>query len=130
VEQVCGCREIQHDYKEGTNLTPHLHWYPTTNDAGNVVWQLEYVVVRGGTVVGSSTTISVTQAAGGVAWTQKRADFTEIDGSSFKIGDQIHFRLFRDYTHLSDTYGEDAAAATFGFHYQVDSLGSRQITTK
>lgn len=130
VEQVCSCREIQHDYKEGTDITPHIHWYPTTTDAGNVVWQLEYLIVRGGVIVGGSTTITVTQAAGGTAWLQKRADWTAIDGADLKIGDQIHFRLFRDYTHESDTYEFDAAVATFGFHYQVDSLGSASIVTK
>lgn len=30
----------------------------------------------------------------------------------------------------ADTYGSDAAVATFGVHYQVNSLGSRQIATK
>jgi hypothetical protein len=130
IEEVSGCREIQHDYLQGSNITPHIHWYPTTNDAGNVVWQLEYCIVRGGNVVGAATTITVTQAAGGVAWTQKRADWTAITGTGLQIGDQIHFRLFRDYNHASDTYEHDAAAATFGFHYQVDTVGSRTITAK
>jgi hypothetical protein len=37
-EQVFGSIEIDHMYKEGTDILFHVHWMPTTATAGNVKW--------------------------------------------------------------------------------------------
>lgn len=129
MEQVSVDLELNHNWKEGTILKPHVHWMPTTTGAGNVNWQLEYVIVQDEAVVGASTTINVIVATPGVAWQQEFAAFPDIDASAFTIGAQAFFRLFRDPTD-NDTYGTDAAIATFGVHVQVDTLGSRQVGTK
>lgn len=131
-EEVSGTLEIQHDYSNGTDLVPHIHWYATNANAGNVKWQLEYVIVdvsTGGTVT-SSTTISVTDATPATAWKLVTTNFSAISGTSIEIGDQIHFKLFRDPSDVSDTYGSDVATATLGFHYQVDSFGSATAISK
>lgn len=127
-EEVSGAFELQHDYKEGTNIVPHIHWYTTDTGAGNVKWQLEYYI-KSGTSEYTGTT-SVTTAATGTAWEEIRSDFPAITGTNFTIGMQIHFRLFRDPTDAADTYASDAALGTFGIHYEVDTVGSRQISTK
>lgn len=127
--ELHGNVELLHDYKEGTNITPHIHWYPTNTNTGNVVWGLEYTIQGStGTIVSGTGSVIVT--ASGTSWLQHRDDILEITGTNLKIGDQIHFRLFRDGANISDTYNDGAAIATFGFHYQIDTLGSRQITTK
>jgi hypothetical protein len=128
-EQIFGAMEINHDYKEGTDLYPHVHWAPTDANSGNVVWQLTYEI-REGTTVAETDTITVTDAAGGTAWEEMRADFDAIDGTGITIGYQFVFRLFRDPGHASDTYAHDAALLTFGLHYQVDGWGSRSLTAK
>lgn len=128
-EEVSAVAELNHNWREGTILKPHVHWLATTNDAGNVHWQLEYVIVQDGDVVGAGDTIEVTQAASGVAWTQQFASFPDIVATGYTIGAQIFFRLFRDPTD-ADTYGHDAAIATFGLHVQLDTMGSRQVGTK
>jgi hypothetical protein len=128
-EEVSIVLELNHNWAEGTLIKPHVHWYPTTTDAGNVNWQMEYVFVASDAVVGASTTINVIQAAGGVAWTERFASFADIVTTGLLIGTQMHVRLFRDPTD-SDTYGADAALATFGLHVLIDSLGSREVTAK
>lgn len=130
LEQVSAVVEMNHNWAESTIIKPHVHWYPTTNGAGNVMWQLEYAVVGAGDTVPASTTITVTQAAGGVAWASFFAAFPDIDLAGFTIGAQMHLRLFRDPTIGADTYGADAALATFGLHVLVDSFGSRLPATK
>lgn len=35
--------QIPHDYAEGTDMVPHLHWIPTTSEVYTGVWALEYV---------------------------------------------------------------------------------------
>lgn len=128
-EELDGVMELQHDYKEGTDIIPHLHWYPTNANAGNVKWQLEYYLRQDNTVKLIGTT-SIVSAASGIAWDETRASFPVISGATLTIGTQIHFRLFRVPTDAADTYASDAAVATFGVHYECDTVGSRQTTTK
>lgn len=129
-EEVSGVIEIDHDYEEGTDLIPHIHWLPTDAGAGDVVWQLEYTILDDGDIAGSSTTITVQTSTNSTAWENVRSSFPTIDGTGLTINDQIFFRLFRDPTDGNDTYGSDAAAATIGFHYQANSLGSTGVVTK
>ena len=129
-DELHGSLENLHDYLEGSDIVPHVHWCPTTTDAGNVKWQIEYIwISRTGTIT-TSTTIAVTTAAGGTAWTLKRSDFPTVDGTGRNIGDRFMFRIFRDPADAADTYGFDAAILDVGIHYEKDMMGSRGITTK
>lgn len=122
--------ELNHDYAEGTTLKPHVHWGPTTNAAGNVTWWMEYVIIADDTVASTSTTISATVAAPETAWEFGFTALPDIPCPACVIGNQVAVRFYRDPTHSSDTYAADAATLTFGFHVQVDTLGSRGVGTK
>jgi len=129
-DELHGSIETLHDYLEGSDIIPHVHWMPSTNDAGDVKWQLEYIwISRTGTVAGS-TTIDVTVAAGGTAWTLHRSDFPTIDGTGRNIGDRFIFRIFRNPADGADTYAHDAAIMDFGVHFERDTMGSRQVAAK
>jgi hypothetical protein len=130
VDELHGSIEILHDYLEASNIVPHIHWCPTTTDVGNVKWQLEYIWINGAGTIGAATTISVTTAAGGTAWVAKRSDFSAISGAGMAIGSRFMFRVFRNPADAADTYAFDAAMLDFGLHYERDTLGSRQVTTK
>lgn len=129
-EEVSGVVEINHNYEEGTDIVPHIHWYPTTADSGTVRWQLEYTILYSGDTASTSTTIAIDDATDSTAWKGALTNFAAIDGTGLTIGGQIHFRLFRDPTHTNDTYGADAAAATLGFHYKADTIGSKTTSSK
>ena len=129
INEAHGNFELQHDYKEGTNLSPHIHWYPTNTNVGNVKWNIDYYISRG-TKAALSGTISVVASTQSVAWEEIRSDFPNIVGSSLNIGNQIHFRIYRDPTDAEDTYGSDAAIATLGVHYEIDTIGSRDMDDK
>lgn len=129
-QSASGCVEIPHNYAQGTDITPHVHWNSTSVNAGNVKWQLEYNVADSGQIPLTASTTNSIQAAPGHNNYSQRADFYPIPGSGRTIGGQICFRLFRDSTDAEDTYGDAGEVQTFGFHYQRDSLGSRTITTK
>ena len=129
-EQLFGTIELQHDYHEGEDITPHIHWMPVNANAGNVNWQLSYAVIEDGTAAPIvSGDLNTVVAAPGVAWQPARTDFAAISNANLRIGQQIAFRLFRDPT-ASDTYASDAMLLTFGIHYPIDTIGSRLITTK
>lgn len=129
-EQLYGCIELLHDYKEGTDLRPHIHYVPTTSGAGNVKWNLEYSLASNNVTFPSTTTIAVVDTVSGIAWRHKAVEFPVISGAGLTIGTQIMFRLFRNPSDVQDTYTGDAGLLTFGLHVQIDSDGSRQIFSK
>jgi len=130
VEDISACKELNHDYREGTAIVFHVHWYPTTSAIGNVKWQLEYYITDHDSTPVKGT-IAIVAPAGGVAWAAKRADFAALDlGVMATIGAQIHFRFFRNPADVQDTYAADAAVATVGYHYQTNSRGSSSISEK
>lgn len=129
LNELHGAFEIQHDYKVGSDIVPHVHFYPTTTGAGNVKWNMEYWI-KDDNIAPITGTISSTTAVNGIAWEEIRTNLATVVGTNIKIGSQFHFRLWRDPNDVADTYGADAAIGTVGIHYECDTLGSRQITTK
>ena len=130
-EYVSGSFELQHDYKEGSNITFHVHWQGKAAPAGgtdNVQWQLEYTVAQQGQTLNATTTI-VIETAYTTQYQLVRSDFPAIDGTNFDIGDQFLFKLSR-IAASADEYGGDAFLTTCGLHYEIDTIGSRQIVTK
>ncbi|MBU1457047.1 MAG: hypothetical protein KKD01_20220 [Proteobacteria bacterium] len=130
-EKVHGGFELQHDYKEGTDLTFHVHWQgidaPTGTD--NVQWRLNYIVARDGVTLAAATAFDSPDTAIDTQYRCYRTDFAAITGTTFKIGDQFMFTLTR-VAATGDAYAGDALIETAGIHYQVDTLGSRSIATK
>lgn len=131
-EKVHGGFELQHDYKEGTDLLFHVHWQGIAAPAGgtdNVQWRLTYIVARDGVALAAATTIDSPDIAITTQYGNYRNDFGAITGTNFKIGDQFMFTLTR-VAAVSDDYAGDCLIQTAGIHYQVDTLGSRTIGTK
>lgn len=130
LEELHWANELQHDYKENTDIQPHMHLYPTTDAVGDIKFTLEYYIKKNGTTATQGTTTFVT-SSGGTAWEEIRINFDDvIDGTNLEIASQCHFRIFRDPSDVQDGYTNDVAIATVGYHYEVDTIGSRQITTK
>lgn len=128
-EQVFASLELDHDWAEGTILYPHVHWCPSSNNAGTVQWSIDYIICSDDTVAGAAVTTTVTQTSPGVAWTQKRADFSPtIATTGLKIGTQLSIRLYRNPG--NDSYPDDAGLITFGLHVILNTLGSSQLGTK
>ena len=131
VEEVHFNVQLPHSYKHGSDIYPHVHWSPTTANAGNVVWQLEYTWANINGTFGAATTIASTaDAAGGTAWVHNMATFAAITGTGKTLSSMLVCRLFRDGSHGSDTYADDAALLEFDIHYEMDTVGSRQVAAK
>jgi len=136
-DQGSGSIEVPHDYKEGTNLTFHVHWGANDAPSGTdyVNWELTYSISRDGAVFQAATVIEK-ETAYDTQYEWVRSDFDAIDGSTkgpggtgVKIGDQFNFTLKR-IAAAGDVFSGEALVATLGFHYQCDTLGSRSIATK
>jgi hypothetical protein len=128
-DEVYGSFELPHDYKEGTALYPHLHWSPSSTDTGNCVFTVVYsIAIVNGVFGTTSTALSFTQAGAGVALTNQLIDSSAvIAGTGRKIGDIIVFRLARP---TGDAFTGDAFLHSFGVHYEIDTMGSRQRLVK
>jgi len=117
--------EMQHAYREGSDLELHIHWAPTTVGAGNVKWQVYYSWVSKDGIYTAPALLSVVAAARGQAWQNTYSTFGVISGVGRTINSQLVLQLFRDPSDVADTYAGDAALIAFGIHYEKDTVGSR-----
>lgn len=129
-EQVYFTIQLQHSYKQGSNIKPHVHWAPTTTNAGNVKWFFEYTWSNIGGTFGAPTTISVVDAAAGTAWQHQLSSLPDITGTSKTISSMLMCRLYRNPADGSDTYPDDVAFLQFDVHYEMDTVGSREASSK
>ena len=133
-EQVYFTAQIPHNYKIGGKIEAHVHWGPSDTGAGDVIWCLEYSIANIGDVFPASATIDVTIATTETANDHIYTDIGDIDVSSITevtdISTMLICRLYRESSSGSDTYASDAYLYEIDFHYEIDSLGSQDETSK
>lgn len=126
-------RQINHDCQQGTvTIVPHIHWRKTTAASGDVVWRLEYKLAAVGGDFGNFVQVGTDKKTPIAATTDNstatRHLITSFGDLSVTVGlsTMIVFKLTRMASDtVNDTYGADALAISFDFHYPVDSPGSR-----
>lgn len=121
--------QLPHDYKEGTDLVPHIHWAPTTTGTYTGTWTLNligWLTIDTGEPVTAVQTVTAAFSGSLTAFEMQSQNFSDvIPGAGRKISSIIHARLA-----LSLTAGASCALCGLDAHYQVDRLGSRQVTAK
>jgi hypothetical protein len=132
--------QMPHDWKEGTDIEPHVHWVSadTAGASGtDVCWGLEYTWANINGTFGNTTLIygdTQSNGAGETITVDKHyyTDLTTISGSGKTISSMLVCRLFRDAAGVggTDDYDDDAGLLEIDFHYQVDTIGSRTETAK
>ncbi len=130
-EEISFVAQLPHSYKEGTNITPHVHWIPDVNDTGTARWGLIYEWVnRDGTFSGT-TTIYADQVIDQRINDQVKTFFSAISGAGKTISSTLICTLFRNSSHVNDDLnGMDLLLLEIDFHFEMDMVGSRQILTK
>jgi hypothetical protein len=111
-----------HDYKPGSTVNLHVHWSPTVAAAGDVVFGFQYSFARGYSVDAfpASSTVTVTQAASGSAYTHQIAETADLTIANFETDGLLLVRVYRDGDNVADTYGSPIALYTIDMHYQSD----------
>jgi hypothetical protein len=121
--------QITHGYKEGSVLTPHIHWCPTTTATYTGTWTLEYsewLSVATGTSLSGVTTLTAAFNSAMTAFQMQSQDFSStMTGTNRKISCINQFRLS-----LSLSAGTSCVLAGLDAHFLRDSLGSDAITSK
>lgn len=128
-EQVFFSVQIPHKYKEGTDLKPHVHWAPQTTSTGTVTWKLEYTIADFNGTFGNTSTITMQDPGDGTINKHQKTASGTIDGSGCGISCMLICRLYRDVSDGDDFVG-DAALLEVDFHFEIDTIGSRQESTK
>lgn len=116
--------QLPHSYKAGTNLKPHVHFFNKNNNAGNIVWGLEYNCIAVNSTFSGTTTLSTVTIANGGTDKHSYAEIPEITGTNFGASTMCVCRVYRDATNGADTYGSDSYLMEIDFHFQKDKIGT------
>ena len=124
--------QLPHKYKVGTDIYPHVHWTTATGTPTrtNVVWGLEYTVIKiGGSFPSTtlSTGNSIISGIASIAGTGQHliTSLPAISGSNIDISTIIVCRLYRATADANDTFANEVGLLSMDFHYQIDTEGSR-----
>ncbi len=125
--------QIPHNYKEGSDIKPHIHWTPCdrgNEENGNTVgWKIDYSWANSDAVFASSTTVDLSHACSGTDDQHEMTDSGTITGTNKDISGVLQIRLYRSDTNADDTWVGATTALSpaileFDLHYEIDSLGS------
>lgn len=129
--------QIPHDYKEGSDLYPHVHWTTVagTPSGTDVVWGLEYTITAiGGTFPYTVTvmTNTLTPECGPASGSGQHliSGFSSVSGTGLGVSTIMVCRLFRAATNAADTFANAVGLLGFDLHYEQDTQGSRNQWTK
>lgn len=127
MNEMFGNVELPHDiYISGDAvLRPHIHRMWSTTETATWIWYLDYTIRKvWETYTTSPVKISITTDI-----TARVANISEfgpdISLSWLALWDTISFRIYRIPTG-NDTYGGLMCLSQIGFHYQRNTVGSRQ----
>lgn len=126
--------QMPHDWAEGTDIFPHIHWAPSENGAAGPTvprWGLQYAWLNIGETFTSYTTIygTITYPTSEVLVKDRQyltpLGTAGINGSEKKISSMLVCRIFRDGSSGEDTFAGLAGALEVDFHYERNTIGSR-----
>ncbi len=131
-EQVSMICQMHHNWRQGSELRPHLHWIQKQAAFPN--WLLEYRMYDNGElppVVWTKAVIATNVFTYVATDILQMSSFPAIDASSLsEVSAFIDFKLFRDTVDGSgefggaDPVGTPVLAKEFDVHFMIDSLGS------
>ena len=123
-EGIAGVARVPRQWKEGSSISPVVHWSKTTSASGTVLWQWRYRYADMGLDVSSWSEwldgIEI-KNAGQVAERHARSDLPDFTISA-ETGAVIHWGLRR--LGGSDTYGADAQLYALSLNLKLDRVGS------
>jgi len=131
--------QIPHNYKVGSDIYLHIHWTPGPNGAtenGNTVgWKIDYTWAGISDTFGAIATVDCSDACDGTDHKHQMTPDVQISGTGKGISSMLMCNIKRTDTGTDDTWAGTASGALpilleVDFHYQIDTVGSRERTTK
>ena len=122
--------QLPHGWFEGTDLKFHVHWMPETTNAGNIIWELQYMWENVNGVFSTTVLITSTTAAPGVINQHTIAGVDDLLATDRKISSMIIGCLTRRGASGDDTFTGKARLLEADFHIKWDTTGSKKLFTK
>ena len=115
---------VPHEVSVGKTMFPNIRWSPNATSTGVVRWGIEFMLAELDTgIFKDSVTIYLEQAGAGtldkLQVIEAAATIVAPLPETLIVG-----RIFRDSSHVNDTFVGDAALHVAGLHYQADALGT------
>lgn len=126
--------QLNHDWKAGSAINPHIHWWQTENNTPNLM--IQYRWQKNGSAKTTAWS-SLPWAANAFTWTAGTLNQITGFGSisapvGYGISDILQIRFMRDSTNASglfagaDPFTTDVSTTSADVHIEVDMLGSHQ----
>lgn len=124
-------QEFAHDGKEGTTATFHIHFVSRTNVAADraVKWQLEYSQANRNGVFPAPTTVSYEAVIPANTAANTHMAFDIATFTTGNIAGQMFVRLTR-IAAAGTAPAADPIVIGVHYHYEIDTVGSRDIFAK
>lgn len=133
--------QLPHTYKLGTDISAHIHWTPGqrgTAESGKYVgWKLVYTWANIDGTFPAMATLDLSDACDGTNDKHQMTPAVVIDGhtASKGISSMLICHVTRTDTGADDDWvstvsGQLPFLLEVDFHFEIDTMGSRQIGTK
>lgn len=126
-ERVSFLTQMPHKYAEGTDIKPHVHFQLEDDTDCNVRWELtcDWTNVKG--TVDDVGAVTADCESGGATTDHEVCGLGTYTGTGKGLSSMFNCTLRRKSSHANDTCNsKDACLMEADFHYQIDTLGSRQ----
>lgn len=131
--------QLPHGYKESSDIRVHLHWTPGARGGAEttalVGWKVLYTWANIGAAFPVMATADLSSACTSTDWAHIMTPSVVISGTGKNISSQLVCQVTRtdtgaDDTWASSTSGQLPMLLEVDFHYQANTIGSREVGTK
>ena len=131
--------QMPHGYKKGSDLHVHIHWTPGTRgneeNGATVGWKIDYSWANIDGTFPSMSTADLSDACGGVDHGHQMTDAVVVSGDGKGLSSMLLCNVKRTDTGADDTWAGTASGQLpllleIDFHYEIDTIGSRNVASK
>jgi hypothetical protein len=131
--------QLPHSYKHGSSIYVHVHWTPggrgVAESGATVGWKLDYSWANVNGAFGTMAVADMSDACDGTDHKHQMSPDAVISGTGKTISSMILCNIKRtdsgaDDTWASTTSGQLPMLLEIDFHFEIDTVGSRERASK